>query len=120
MPGSIHAPQARGCHALLKQGAKLVETVQDVLEELTPLVTLKKEASSADTESLEGDFEDEENFDAEDPVLQQMGYDPVSLDALQARTGLSTPTLQAKLLELELDNHIARLPGGLFQRQGSA
>lgn len=120
MPGSIHAPQARGCHALLKQGAKLVETVQDVLEELRPLVAIKTEAASIDTECAEGSFDYEESTNADDPVLQQMGYDPVSLDALQARTGLPTPALQAKLLELELDNHIARLPGGLFQRQGSA
>jgi DNA processing protein len=120
VPGSIHAPQARGCHALLKQGAKLVETVQDVLEELRPLVNLKTEATFAVTESANGTFDDEENVDADDPVLQQMGYDPVSLDALQARTGLSTAALQAKLLELELGDHIARLPGGLFQRQGTA
>jgi DNA processing protein len=120
VPGSIHAPQARGCHALLKQGAKLVETVQDVLEELQPLVALKKAASSAEPDDADSSFDDDESGSTNDPVLQQMGYDPVSLDALQARTGLPTPALQAKLLELELDNHIARLPGGLFQRQGSA
>lgn len=120
VPGSIHAPQARGCHALLKQGAKLVETVQDVLEELRPLVTLKTAAVATDSESTNGTFDDEESIDADDPVLQQMGYDPVSLDALQARTGLATSALQAKLLELELGDQIARLPGGLFQRQGSA
>ena len=53
-------------------------------------------------------------------LLAALGADPVSLDALQARTGLDTPTLQARLLELELDGQVARLPGGLFQRMGSA
>ncbi|MFZ4287239.1 DNA-processing protein DprA [Variovorax sp. HJSM1_2] len=125
VPGSIHAPQARGCHALLKQGAKLVETVQDVLEELRPLLaakllTPKNEALSAGTESVSGTFDDKDEANSDDLVLQQMGYDPVSLDALQARTGLPTAALQAKLLELELDDQVARLPGGLFQRQGLA
>ena len=55
-----------------------------------------------------------------DSLLEAMGFDPVSLDALQARTGLDTPHLQARLLELELDGAIGRLPGGLFQRLGQA
>lgn len=110
IPGSIHAPQSHGCHALIRQGAKLVESAHDVLEELqldtsqqTPLF-----ANAAQHESLEHD------------VLQQMGYTPVSLDALQARCGLDTATLQAELLTLELDGAIGRLPGGLFQRLGAA
>lgn len=103
IPGSIHAPQARGCHALLKQGAKLVETAQDVLEELAP--------GAASPAAARGDPEA-----ADPPLLRAMGHDPVSLDAIQARTGLPTPSLQAGLLELELQGRVARLPGGLFQR----
>ena len=57
-------------------------------------------------------------FDADTEVLETLGFDPTSLDALQARTGLATPTLQAKLMELELLGWVARLPGGLFQRIG--
>lgn len=110
IPGSIHAPQSHGCHALIRQGAKLVESAQDVLEELqlgTPQQTPL--------------FTDELNSDAsEHEVLQHMGYAPVSLDALQARCGLDTATLQAQLLTLELDGAIGRLPGGLFQRLGAA
>ncbi len=110
IPGSIHSPQSRGCHALIRQGAKLVETAQDVLEELhwpagtsaAPAPTLT--AAPADADGL----------------LAALGADPVSLDALQARTGLDTPTLQARLLELELDGQVGRLPGGLFQRLGQA
>ena len=101
IPGSIHSPQARGCHALLKQGAKLVETAQDVLEELAPGAHVPAATRTAPPEQ---------------PLLGAMGYDPVGLDALVARTGMSTASLQAELLELELQGRVARLPGGLFQR----
>lgn len=108
IPGSIHAPQARGCHALIRQGAKLVESAQDILEDLRFIPTASIEpAPSADDAHLA----------TEDDLLQAMGHDPVSLDALQARTGLTTAHLQARLLELELSGEVARLPGGLLQRQ---
>ena len=108
IPGSIHSPQSRGCHALIKQGAKLVESVDDILQELqwggagavTPM------PGSAPTD--------------DDPLLKALGHDPVTLDALLARTGLATAALQARLLELELDGRLARLPGGLFQRRSQA
>lgn len=106
IPGSIHSPQSRGCHALIRQGAKLVESAQDVLEEL-PLFTGKAMRPALEPASA----------DAENPLLAALGHDPVSLDALQARTGLPTAQLQAGLLTLELDGLVARLPGGLFQRQ---
>lgn len=106
IPGSIHSPQSRGCHALIKQGAKLVESAQDVLEEL-------RLPHAAATTS---DWSDSQPDADETPLLCAMGFDPVSLDALQARTGLATPELQAQLLALELDQRVARLPGGLFQR----
>ena len=107
IPGSIQAPQSRGCHALLRQGAKLVETVQDVLEELRlsaapPPASQTQEAPEPAQES--------------DPLWVAMGYDPIGLDALVARTGLSAAALQVALLERELDGLVARLPGGLFQR----
>jgi DNA processing protein len=105
IPGSIHAPQSRGCHALIRQGAKLVESAQDILEDLrmgTPAVP--EEGSPTEPPA--------------DDLLDALGHDPVSLDALQARTGLDTATLQARLLELELDGWVGRLPGGLLQRLG--
>lgn len=107
IPGSIHAPQSRGCHALIKQGAKLVESADDVLGELD------WNARAAPAALPEGDS-------THDPVLDAMGHDPASMDAIGARTGWPTPDLQARLLELELDGRVARLPGGLFQRRGSA
>jgi len=113
IPGSIHAPQARGCHALIRQGAKLVEAAQDVLEELhiqpvherrlTPITHPEDSESPIDTE-----------------LLRALGFDPVSLDALQARTGQPTALLQAELMTLELDGEVTRLPGGLYQRLARA
>ena len=108
IPGSIHAPQSRGCHALIRQGAKLVESAQDILEDLR--IAEPRSLDAAPTETHEGD--------EPDALLVALGFEPVSLDALQARTGLDTAHLQARLLELELDGAIGRLPGGLFQRLG--
>jgi DNA processing protein len=105
IPGSIHSPQSRGCHALIKQGAKLVETAQDILEELR-----WPSAVSAATTASAG------VPDADDPLLAALGFDPVTLDALVARTGSSTAELSVRLLDLELDGQVARLPGQLFQR----
>lgn len=114
IPGSIHSPQSRGCHALIKQGAKLVESPQDVLEELK-IVAIAAPASdsiatSPCTTSAAG------LFDTEQSLLDALGFDPVGLDALQARCDLDTANLQAQLMTLELDGQVARLPGGLFQR----
>jgi DNA processing protein len=105
IPGSIHSPLARGCHALLRDGAKLVESVTDILEEL------RLPASGSDVTAIR-------TPDASgDPwLLEALGFDAVSLDALGARTGWSAQELQVRLLNLELDGTVARLPGGLFQR----
>ena len=110
IPGSIHAPQSRGCHALIRQGAKLVETAQDILEELQ-LAGAPQRAVPPGPAPGHG---------TDDPVLQALGFDPASLDALLDRTGLDTAALQVRLLELELDGSVARLPGGLFQRVAGA
>ncbi|MFS2033200.1 DNA-processing protein DprA [Polaromonas sp. CT11-55] len=106
IPGSIHSPQSRGCHALIKQGAKLVELAQDVLEEL----------NLSNGFHADGDNDAAATPDAGNSLVAALGFDPVSLDALQARTGLDTARLQASLLELELCGQVVRLPGGLFQR----
>ena len=113
IPGSIHAPQSRGCHALIRQGAKLVESAQDVLEELrwhAPAAAIPA-AQDASEEPLAPSYQ---------CVLDALGFDPLGLDALVARTGLDAATLQVRLLELELEGRVARLPGGLFQRTGQA
>ena len=122
IPGSIHSTQARGCHALIKQGAKLVESAQDVLEELKIAIPAGNATHSiaghAYSTGSEGFFEGDS--EAESDLLAALGFDPVGLDALQARTGISTPQLQAQLMTLELEGQVARLPGGLFQRQTAA
>ena len=115
IPGSIHSPQSRGCHWLLKQGAKLVESAQDVLEEL-PAPPGRQPAGVDRKDEAHDPAEDEAGEAPDDALLAALGFDPVSLDALVARTGIAPAELQARLLELELDGVVARLPGGLFQR----
>jgi DNA processing protein len=107
IPGSIHSPQSRGCHALIKQGAKLVETASDVIDELTAHRGTPATGPSAAPQGIR------------DALLDAMGYEPASLDALQARTGLPTAQLSARLLTLELDGLVARLPGGHYQRRSA-
>jgi DNA processing protein len=106
IPGSIHSPQSRGCHALIKQGAKLVDSAQDILGELNWTRGAGPVASTVDAPS-------------DDPLLDALGHDPVTLDALLARTGESVAVLNARLLELELEGRLARLPGGRCQRRGN-
>ncbi|RYF69146.1 MAG: DNA-protecting protein DprA, partial [Comamonadaceae bacterium] len=121
IPGSIHAPQSRGCHALIRQGAKLVESAQDVLEELRMPLGSTPVRGQQDT-SEEGDADAEVDSaapaDTPSPLLRALGFDPMGVDALVARTGMNAASLQVELLELELDGQVARLPGGLFQRLG--
>jgi DNA processing protein len=124
IPGSIHSAQSKGCHWLIKQGAKLVESAQDVLEELrlpdpqgqgqgqVPLALDSAPAPHGPNTAAPDSPEAE--------LLNAMGHDPVNLDALQARCGWPTAQLQSQLLELELMGQVGRLPGGLFQRIGSA
>ncbi len=100
IPGSIHSPQSKGCHKLIKQGAKLVETAQDIIEEL-PDFPLAAPVSPDESDG---------------GLLELIGFDPVSMDALCLRSGLTVSQLSAMLLTLELEGRIAVLPGGLFQR----
>lgn len=118
IPGSIHSAQSKGCHLLIKQGAKLVESAQDVLEELK-LPTLQAQGKLT-PEATNTTTDDDLANHREDALLRAMGHDPVSLDALQARCGWTTAQLQAELMALELMGQVGRLPGGLFQRIGAA
>jgi DNA processing protein len=111
IPGSIHSPLSRGCHMLIKQGAKLVDSAQDVLEEFGQVIE-PKNAAASDTDAT--------TEVPNHPLLDALGYDPVSLDALSARTGRTAADLSGALLELELEGRVTRLPGQLFQRCDSA
>lgn len=101
IPGSIHSPLSKGCHALIKQGAKLVETAQDVLEELG----FGRIPAPRPAEPKAGPA-----------LLDKMGFDPCDVDTLIARSGLTPEAVTAALLELELEGRVAGLPGGLYQR----
>jgi DNA processing protein len=113
IPGSIHAPQSKGCHALLKQGAKLVETANDILEELRGV----QAARPAQAALPLAEPESGPDSAPADALLQALGHDPVTLDALMARTGAGAAELTVRLLELELQGSVSRLPGGLYQRR---
>jgi DNA processing protein len=103
IPGSIHSPLSKGCHALIKSGAKLVESADDVLTELAGF----RPTGYASTQQA--------NID-DTGLLAHMGHDPVDVDSLCSRAGLSAEQVSSELLRLELDGRIAALPGGLYQR----
>jgi len=123
IPGSIHSPQSQGCHRLIQEGAKLVECADDVLRELhlgapdNP----RRATLSAPQASLFAAVPEDASGPGPDGALRDaLGHDPVSFDALAARTGLPSEQLAARLLELELSGDVERLPGGLLQRRGRA
>ena len=103
IPGSIHSPLSKGCHQLIKQGAKLVDNIQDIVDELGG-ATL---ASSGDITEV---------VTQSHPLLDCMGYDPITMDALVQLSGLTSDNLSAMLMVLELESKIASLPGGRYQR----
>jgi DNA processing protein len=105
IPGSIHSPLSKGCHALIKSGAKLVESADDVLAELSGFRP-SGYASTAEAQPKA----------PSSGLLAVMGHDPVDVDSLCARAGLSAEQVASELLRLELDGRVAALPGGLYQR----
>lgn len=108
IPGSIHSPLSRGCHQLIRQGAKLVESVADILEELRWEAPSPACGGSRDANV--------ESSGSEERVLASLGHAPCALDTLAARSGLTPADLLAMLLPMELAGRVAQLPGGLYQR----
>jgi DNA processing protein len=117
VPGSIHNPMARGCHALIRNGAKLVETAQDIVEELAPqLRSLLTDPGSAPAGAGEGAIAGR-RLDADyQQLLDAMGHDPVSTDELIRRVGLSAHAVASMLLLLELEGYVSSHPGGRYCR----
>ena len=103
IPGSIHSPLSKGCHALIKQGAKLAESAQDILEEFG----WQKIQDTTIVAGQEGEML---------PLLDHLGFDPCNIDTLCARCRLSPEAVTAILLKLELAGRVTALPGGLYQR----
>jgi DNA processing protein len=116
IPGSIHNPLARGCHALIRQGAKLVESTDDIFEELHPSWFGAPAPPMAETVS-----ETLGEVDVLDPDYQRLldclGYDPVAVDAIVERSGLTVSEVSSMLLILELRGHVRSQPGGMYVRQ---
>lgn len=123
IPGSIHNPLARGCHQLIKEGAKLVETAQDILEEMASIIdvnslhndtdqTLSETETTADITVADDSLEHQN-------LLDKMGYDPVSIDELVIRTEQDPASIAATLLILELQNKVSSNGGGTYTRLGS-
>jgi DNA processing protein len=102
IPGSIHSTLSKGCHVLIKQGAKLVDDAADILSELR-LPVPANAAAHADSA-------------ADHPLLIHMAFDPCDIDTLSGRAGLPVHEISAALIQLELDGIVAGLPGGLWQR----
>jgi DNA processing protein len=107
IPGSIHSPLSKGCHLLIKQGAKLVESAHDIIEEFTAY------APAPQPEKNQGEMASQAD---RDPLLEVMGFDPVDIDTLALRCRSDTASINAQLLQLELNGQVEMLPGGTFQR----
>ena len=124
IPGSIHSPQSRGCHRLIQEGATLVESGADVLRELalaTPDGTRRATMSPPQPSLFDTARSAPRQAGREDTaLLAALGHDPVTFDALAARTGLPSEQLAAQVLDLELAGRLQRLPGGLLQRRARA
>lgn len=109
IPGSIHSPLSKGCHALIKQGAKLVENFQDILDELN--------YRSTSAQTVHHKTNNDIGTTRENAVLlSHLGYDVTDIDTICLRSGLTVEAVSAMLLALELDGMIASLPGGRYQR----
>ncbi|NYT37539.1 DNA-protecting protein DprA [Allopusillimonas soli] len=131
IPGSIHSPLSRGCHALIRQGARLVESEQDILEELMGPASSgaissasMRETAHASRSRPTGQAElagiaplGKDTDPAIQHVLSALGHDPVHMDILAARTGLDMPRLNSALLSLELAGRISRLADGRYQQR---
>lgn len=123
IPGSIHSPMAKGCHLLIKQGAKLVESGNEILEELTPLaqslsLQIQEKLSSLENKTVQTENKSYIKSDDTDHtlVLNTIMYDPTSIDEIISKSGLTAQEVASTLLILELDDKIQALPGAKYSR----
>jgi DNA processing protein len=116
IPGTIHSPFSKGCHQLIKQGAKLVDDANDILVELQWRNSVATNNKLANITANDSEHVDLENDDGGDPLLMAMGYDPASIDALMERVDLPADQVMLRITELEIEGIIIALPGGKYQR----
>ncbi len=116
IPGSIHSPVAKGCHQLIKQGAKLVENTQDILEEINWEELKNRLPPNSPVGLIPGIAENTGSDPEHNTVLASMGFDAINFDALQDRTALTTETLSAMLMMLELEGKVTTVAGNQYQR----
>ena len=115
IPGSIYSPLSRGCHELIRQGAKLTETAHDILSELNFSAFFA--GQSVAPEDPGTPVPGEEGMDkAHKILLDALGFDPVDLDALVVRTGFKPAAVSSMMLILELEGHVQAAPGGRYSR----
>jgi DNA processing protein len=115
IPGSIHNPLSRGCHQLIRRGAKLTETADDILSELNFSAFLADEPAVAATRSAPGT--PESGMDKDHKILlDALGFDPVDLDVLVVRSGFKPEAVSSMMLILELEGHVQAAPGGRYSR----
>jgi DNA processing protein len=112
VPGSIHNPLARGCHRLIREGAKLVETAADVIDELAPLAA----ACTADAPASSPAEDAPVLGDEYRQLLDKMGFDEISIDRLVNNSGLTPAEVSSMLLQLEMGGHVAANQGGRYIR----
>ncbi|VAW92670.1 Rossmann fold nucleotide-binding protein Smf possibly involved in DNA uptake [hydrothermal vent metagenome] len=115
LPGSIHNPLSRGCHSLIRQGAKLVETAEHIYEELIEILPYRPQLKSADCENEAGNKESSVELDTDyQTVLTHVGFDPTAVDTVVERSGLTADAVCSMLLVLELQGYIASTHGGHY------
>lgn len=116
IPGSIHNPMARGCHWLIKQGAKLVQTAEDILEEFTNLIEMNKSQSPLPEGQIISSENTQELDEEYHRLIESLGYEPTSIDVLVERSGLTVEEVSSMLLILELRGFVECGSGGLYSR----
>lgn len=124
IPGSIHSPLSKGCHLLIKEGAKLVENIQDILDELNYPASHRRQKKNDIRENIAGETMQAQihQFSAVFPsdegerLLECLGHDVIDIDTLCVRSGLTVESVSAMLLTLELNGYVSCLPGNCYQR----
>lgn len=121
IPGSIHNPLARGCHQLIREGAKLVETADHIIEELGALAGVQFSAEKPSSPTTESALPETDLPDGDYQILfEHLGFDPIHIDQLVVDSGLTADAVSSMLLLLELQGQVASMPGGRYVRTGSA